>query len=104
MLEGLPDGLPNVHIAVISSDMGAGVGINACVNFGNNGVFQYTAHSSPQGVTPVFTCTDTTLQGGATFIVNDNGTANYTAPIATCSSAWPSSASPGAASSSTCCR
>jgi hypothetical protein len=70
VLENLPDGLPNVHIAVVSTDMGAGTGIQSCGGNGNAGVFQYSPHSP---------CTDTTL-GGATYIVNDNGQANYTAP------------------------
>jgi hypothetical protein len=83
VLEALPEGEPNLHIAVVSSDMGAGVGINACVGEGDGGVFRYTAHSSPPGSVPVFTCTDTTLQDGATYIASDNGIANYTAPVAT---------------------
>ena len=71
-LDHLPGGLPNVHIAVISSDMGAGAEEDQRLRGnGNNGVFQYT---------PRVPCTKTTLNGGATYIVNANGTANYTAP------------------------
>jgi len=69
----LPFGLPNLHVAVISSDMGAGDGsIASCDSTGGkNGIFQY----APRG-----TCTDTTLTGGATFISRVNGVANFTAP------------------------
>jgi MYXO-CTERM domain-containing protein len=70
-LKALPGGLPNIHIAVVSSDMGAGTGnITGCSTTGDNGVF----HFAPTG-----TCTATTLQSGATYISNVNGTANYTA-------------------------
>ena len=71
-LKNLPGGLPDVHIAVVSSDMGAGDGlISGCgANGGDRGVFQY----APRG-----SCTSTTLQSGATFIVNSNGQTNYTA-------------------------
>jgi hypothetical protein len=71
VLDGLPGGLPNVHIAVVSTNMGAG-GNNNCGGMGDAGVFQSVARSP---------CTDTTLQGGATFIVNDGGVANYTGGI-----------------------
>jgi len=70
-----PPGLPNVHIAVVSQDMGAGDGsIASCdATGGKNGIFQYTARG---------TCTATNLQAGATFISNIAGTANYTGNIA----------------------
>ena len=63
---------PDLHIALVSSDMGApgdstaGVG---CTSAGDQGQFQ----SLPRG-----TCTDTTLQNGATFISDANMTPNYT--------------------------
>src|SRR5512138_1410707 len=65
-LENIPGGLPNVHIAVASSDMGAGDGsIAGCDSTGGkNGVFQYTARGN---------CTATSLDPGATFISNVNG-------------------------------
>jgi MYXO-CTERM domain-containing protein len=72
VLENLPNGLPNIHVAVVSSDMGApGDSTSAieCTTTGDNGVFQ----STPRG-----TCTNTTLASGATFISNVNGEANYT--------------------------
>ena len=69
-LEDLPGGLPNVHIAVVSSDMGAGDGtISSCnATGGKNGIFQ----NSPRG-----TCTATNLARGARFISNVAGVANY---------------------------
>jgi hypothetical protein len=69
-LQTLPGGLPNVHIAVISSDMGAGDGsIAGCdATGGDRGNFQYT----PRG-----TCTQSGLAPGATFISNVDGQANY---------------------------
>ena len=72
VLKDLPGGLPNIHVAVVSSDMGAGDGlVSFCTPTGDNGVFQ----STPRG-----TCTSTTLLPGATFISNVGGTTNYTAP------------------------
>jgi hypothetical protein len=73
-LAGGPAGLPNIHVAVISSDMGAGDGsIAGCdASGGKNGIFQYTARG---------TCTATNLQAGATFISNIEGTANYTGQL-----------------------
>jgi hypothetical protein len=66
---------PDLHIAVVSSDMGApgdstaGIG---CTSSGDQGQFQ----DLPQG-----TCTDTTLQLGDTFISDDGaGNKNYTDP------------------------
>src|SRR4051794_8991113 len=50
VLKGLPGGLPNIHVAVISQDVGAGDGsIAGCASDNNNasggdmGIFQYTA-------------------------------------------------------------
>jgi len=74
-LEGIPGGLPNVHIGVISSDMGAGDGsISGCAGSGKGGIFQY----GPKGA-----CTQTNLQQGATFISNVDGVANYTGALET---------------------
>ncbi len=72
VLQNLPHGLPNVHIAVVSSDMGApgdSTSSIMCTPSGDNGGFQ----STPRG-----TCTNTTLPSGATFISNVGGVANYT--------------------------
>ena len=69
-LKNQPGGLPNVHIGVISSDMGAGDGsVAGCDSTGGkNGIFQYT----PRG-----TCTSTGLLPGATYISDIGGVKNY---------------------------
>jgi hypothetical protein len=69
-LEGLSDGLPNVHIAVISSDLGApGDSTTSimCTAAGDKGLFQVGAG-----------CTNSPLAPGAKFISNVDGVANYT--------------------------
>jgi hypothetical protein len=75
-LEGLPGGLPNVHIAVVSSDMGAGDGqsIDKCGagGTGDRGVFRFT----PRG-----TCTATGLDPNATYISDIAGVRNYTGAL-----------------------
>ena len=74
-LQDPPYGLPNIHIAVVSQDMGAGDGsISSCNSTGGkNGIFQYTARG---------TCAATNLQAGATYISNVGGVANYTGNVA----------------------
>jgi hypothetical protein len=78
-----PPGLPNIHVAVVSSDMGAynpaGSGvIDGCSSAGpggyagNNGVFQYSVGPKATG------CTATGLNPGATFISDIGGVKNYT--------------------------
>ena len=66
-----PPGLPNLHLAVISQDMGAGDGsIAGCdATGGKQGIFQYTARG---------TCTTTNLDPGATYIADIAGVRNYT--------------------------
>jgi hypothetical protein len=70
-LENLPGGLPNVHVAVVSSDMGGGNGSIAFCDTtgGKNGRFQFEARGD---------CTSTGLHPGATFISNVGGVKNYT--------------------------
>jgi len=74
-LQSAPQGLPNLHIAVVSQDMGAGDGTIAGCNAtsGDQGIFRYVARG---------TCTTTNLQQGATFISNIGGQANYTGSLA----------------------
>jgi hypothetical protein len=68
-LKNAPGGLPDIHVAVISSDMGAGDGtIPGCSQNGDAGKL----HFEPQGACPA-----TTLENGATFISNVGGAANY---------------------------
>jgi MYXO-CTERM domain-containing protein len=75
VLQGFPNGLPNIHVAVVSSDMGAPGDETAsigCTPQGDDGEFQ----AAPRG-----TCTSTTLEAGATFISNVGGSANYTGKL-----------------------
>ena len=74
-LKGLSGGLPNLHLAVVTSDLGAGDGsIAGCTSDGGEaGVFQYTARGP---------CTATNLEPGATFISDVDGVKNYTGDIA----------------------
>jgi len=66
-----PPGLPDLHIAVVSTDMGAGDGsVASCdATGGKNGIFQYTARGA---------CTTSGLAPGATFIADDGTNRNYT--------------------------
>ena len=41
-LAALPGGMPNLHLAVVSSDMGAGTATTLCSGNGQNGSFQVT--------------------------------------------------------------
>jgi hypothetical protein len=75
VLQNLPSGLPSLHVAVVSSDMGAHSDSSiGCTELGDDGAFHYQA----QG-----TCTGTTLTSGATYISDVNGMANFTDPIGT---------------------
>jgi hypothetical protein len=70
-LESLPSP-PSLHLAVVSSDMGAPGDLMAsigCTAAGDQGEF----HSMPEG-----TCTNTTLTAGATFISDVDMVPNYT--------------------------
>jgi hypothetical protein len=71
--------LPNVHIAVITSDMGVGTDgqIDMCSANGNGGQFQFA-----EGPPPVTPC-DPMLASGAHFIEDDgHGNTNYTGTLA----------------------
>ncbi len=77
VLQNLPSGLPSLHVAVVSQDMGAPGDSTAaigCTNNGKDGVFQY----APEG-----TCTATTLTAGSTFISDVDMMPNFTDPIGT---------------------
>jgi hypothetical protein len=75
-LQALPGGLPNLHLAVVSSSLGAGrsTDIDRCPAGGDQGAFQ----TKPLGTT----CASASLNPGQTFIVNASGTANYTGALA----------------------
>jgi hypothetical protein len=77
VLGGLPGGMPNLHIAIVSSDMGAGAVTNGCDGNGQAGIFQ----ADPVMLDSLGNPCATTLAPGARFISNVNGVANYTAPI-----------------------
>ena len=68
----------DLHIAVVTADMGAPGDVTAkigCLPLGDDGQFQ----STPRG-----TCTDTTLMNGATYLSDDgNGVTNFTGSMAT---------------------
>jgi hypothetical protein len=82
VLQALPSP-PSLHVAVVSSDMGApGDSTTAimCTTAGDQGEFQYMPRSdSTLGIT----CTNTTLTAGATFISDADMMPNYTDPIGT---------------------
>jgi hypothetical protein len=76
VLQGLPGGLPNLHLGVVSSSMGAGrnPSIDHCPQGGDQGVF----HTKPLGPS----CARASLNAGQNFIINVNGQANYTGTLA----------------------
>jgi hypothetical protein len=67
--------MPNLHVAVVSSDMGArsDTALDTCTPLGDQGKF----FSQPEG-----TCLATTLTAGDTFISDVDGVSNFTDPIA----------------------
>ncbi|HVU51338.1 MAG TPA: hypothetical protein VHL80_11660 [Polyangia bacterium] len=75
VLESLPRGLPNVHIGVVSSSMGAGrnPSIEHCPLGGDGGVFR----SAPVGAT----CATGRLDPGQHYISNVHGLTNYTGTL-----------------------
>src|SRR5215471_1284862 len=84
VLQNLPSGLPNVHIAVVSSDLGAGgwSGIPQCAIGGDGGQFQDqvgAGTTEPGGMI----CTTTGLNSGQHFFSNVNKVANYMGTIET---------------------
>jgi hypothetical protein len=72
-VNNLPGGPPNLHVAVVSSDMGAGDGsITGCTRTGDAGKFHFL---------PTATCSDTTIVTGAGYIsYTSAGAGNFTAP------------------------
>ena len=73
VLKGLPGGLPNVHVGVISSSLGAGIygdvpGCAPGAPGNDNGAFQHKT-----------ACMN--LNAGSTFIVSDQGMTNFTGDI-----------------------
>jgi hypothetical protein len=76
VLAALPDGLPNLHLGVVSSSMGAGrnASINVCPPGGDRGVLQ----TKPLG----YGCSQANLDPGQSFIINVQGKTNYTGNLA----------------------
>ncbi|HTB56472.1 MAG TPA: hypothetical protein VLC06_01290 [Polyangia bacterium] len=75
VLQNLPTGLPSLHVAVVSSDMGAPSDVQdsiGCTISGQDGAFQ----SAPEGA-----CTGTTLTAGSNFISDVDNMPNFTDPI-----------------------
>jgi hypothetical protein len=69
-----PPGLADLHLAIVSTDLGAGDGsIAGCdAKGGKNGVFQYAARGD---------CAASGIAPGATYISNVGGVKNYTGEI-----------------------
>ncbi len=73
VLQALPDGLPDLHVGVLSADLGGGGDPPAgCTVTGDGGELQ----AAPRG-----DCAATTLAAGAAFISTSDGAPNFTAPI-----------------------
>jgi hypothetical protein len=77
VLQGLPGGLPNVHLAVVSQDLGAGqwTGIPQCNPGGDGGKFQFMvgAGTASSGMP----CTSTGLDANQHYISSVNGVTNF---------------------------
>ena len=100
-LESLPSGLPNVHIAVVSSDLGApgdSTSSLACTKAGDQGIFRTGSLTGVVSPSPGLDgggpggapggddagapgCAGASLNSGATFISNVDGVANYTGDL-----------------------
>jgi hypothetical protein len=102
-LQSLPSGLPNIHMAVVSSDMGApgdSTSSIGCSRVGDDGQFRFGATGGASGQHPGFDgggtggapggndagapgCAGASLNSGATYISNVDGVANYTGDLST---------------------
>lgn len=103
-LQSLPTGLPNIHLAVVSSDMGApgdATSSIGCTSTGDDGQFRIGTtsgvpvdqHPGLDGGAPGGApggndagapgCSGASLDDGATFISNVDGVANYTGNLST---------------------
>jgi len=80
-LQSGPDGMPDLHIGVITSDMGAGDGTLAACNAtgGKRGILQ----PPPPATSPAAVLCTVELQAGARYVAdNGGGVRNYTGGIA----------------------
>ncbi|HTB57588.1 MAG TPA: MYXO-CTERM sorting domain-containing protein [Polyangia bacterium] len=101
-LQNLPAGLPNIHIAVVSSDLGAPGDVTSsigCTQDGDQGIFRTGSmnggsaeqHPGLDGGAPggaaggddasAPSCAGASLSSGATFVSNVDGVANYTGDL-----------------------
>jgi hypothetical protein len=101
-LQSLPTGLPNIHIAVVSSDMGApgdSTSSILCTVHGDDGQFRIGTTSGVSGAQQLgpdggalggapggndagaLDCAGASLNSGATFISDVGGVANYTGDL-----------------------
>ncbi|HVU51180.1 MAG TPA: hypothetical protein VHL80_10865 [Polyangia bacterium] len=80
LLEALPGGLPNLHLGIVSSSLGAGreTTIDHCAPGGDQGILQ----ARPADMTPGGPCTRAGLNPGQSFIANVDGQTNYTGDLA----------------------
>lgn len=79
VLQQSPNGMPNLHIAVVSSDMGAPGDQETslgCKAGGDQGQFQFQVGAAATA------CTATTLSQGSTFILDGDGQTNFTDSLA----------------------
>jgi hypothetical protein len=76
VLAALPGGLPNLHIGIVSSSLGAGrnPSIDHCPPGGDQGILQ----TSPRGTS----CAMGVLDAGASYIINNDGQTNYKGELA----------------------
>jgi hypothetical protein len=76
VLKSLPGGLPNIHLGIVSADMGAGrnPSIYHCPLGGDQGIF----HATPLAPAP---CSRAMLNPGQNFLISVNGQSNFTGDI-----------------------
>ena len=72
-----PPGLPNLHVAVISSDMGTNSGAACDPSTNKKGIFQYTSPPPRPGEAPCVT----NLNPDARYISDSDGVRNYSGAI-----------------------
>jgi hypothetical protein len=76
MLEALPRGLPDLHVAVITTDMGAPGDEPRCSATGDAGLFQSTPGAAAS-------CASGPLPAGASFLSRNGAGQNFTGDLAT---------------------
>jgi hypothetical protein len=75
VLESLPDGLPDLHLGIVTTDLGtAGHATAGCSAAGDAGAFR-------AGPGPGATCAQTPLQSGATYLAQNGDSRNFTGQL-----------------------